>query len=63
MNITEIKKGLKNVNYMASNDIIFAAAGTINEQIPLLIEGAPGAGKTALAKAVSEMLGYKLIRV
>ena len=63
MNINEIKQGLKNVNYMASNDIIFAAAGTINEQIPLLIEGAPGAGKTALAKAVADMLCCKLIRV
>lgn len=48
---------------MATNDIVFAAAGAINEQIPLLIEGAPGAGKTALAKATADILGAKLIRV
>lgn len=63
MRITEIKQGLQNNNYMATNDIVFAAAGAINEQIPLLIEGAPGAGKTALAKATADMLGAKLIRV
>lgn len=63
MKITEIKQGLKTHNYMATNDIVFAAAGAINEQIPLLIEGAPGAGKTALAKATADMLGAKLIRV
>ena len=40
MKITEIKEGLKEKNYMATNDIVFAAAGAINEQMPLLIEGA-----------------------
>ena len=63
MKINEIQQGLKDINYIASKDIVFATAGAINEQIPLLIEGAPGAGKTALAKAVAEMLGCKLIRV
>lgn len=63
MKINEIQQGLKDINYIASKDIVFATAGAINEQIPLLIEGAPGAGKTALAKAVAELLGCKLIRV
>lgn len=63
MKINEIQQGLKDINYIASKDIVFATAGAINEQIPLLIEGAPGSGKTALAKAVAEMLGCKLIRV
>lgn len=63
MKINEIQQGLKDINYIASKDIVFATAWAINEQIPLLIEGAPGAGKTALAKAVAEMLGCKLIRV
>lgn len=63
MKINEVRQRLKDVNYMASNDIIFAVAGAINEQIPLLVEGAPGSGKTALAKAVADMLGCKLIRV
>ena len=63
MKINEIQQGLKDINYIASKDIVFATAGAINEQIPLLIEDAPGAGKTALAKAVAEMLGCKLIRV
>lgn len=63
MKINEIQQGLKDINYIASKDIVFATAGAINEQIPLFIEGAPGAGKTALAKAVAELLGCKLIRV
>ena len=63
LSIREIISKLNDVDYIASPDIAYAASGTINERIPLLIEGQPGQGKTQLAKAVAKMLGLELIRV
>lgn len=63
LSIREIISKLNDVDYIASHDIAYAASGTINERIPLLIEGQPGQGKTQLAKAVAKMLGLELIRV
>lgn len=31
MKINEIQQGLKDINYIASKDIVFATAGAINE--------------------------------
>ena len=63
MKINEIEQKLKDVNYIPTKEILYAVSGAVNENIPLLIEGAPGAGKTSLAKAVSEMLNIPLYRV
>ena len=59
----EIEEGLKNNEYIATKNIIYAVSGCINDNIPLLVEGAPGVGKTVLSKAIAKMLGLPLYRV
>ena len=63
MNIKEIQDALYDNGYIANREISIAAAGAINHSIPLLIEGAPGVGKTSLAKAISAITGFPLLRV
>lgn len=63
MNKEEIENGLKNGGYLATKEIVYAAAGCINDNIPLLIEGEAGVGKTVLAEEIAKMLGLPLYKV
>ncbi len=63
MTIQEIQTALSENGYIASREIAITVSGAVNHNIPLLIEGAPGVGKTSLAKAVSEALSLPLLRV
>ena len=62
MKISEITTGLEKAGYIPNMNISYATAGAI-EGMPLLIEGAPGVGKSSLATATAKMLGLPLIRV
>lgn len=63
MTAEELQAKLNDVDYVADMNIAYAAAATVNEKIPLLIEGEPGCGKTYLAQSVAKALGLELIRV
>ena len=63
VNIDDLKHKLNKVNYSTNNDIDNALAISINLEKPLLIEGAPGVGKSSLAKAVADALKLPFIRV
>ena len=63
MDTQEITEKLKEVKYISSQTISCAVGGTVNNRIPLLIEGDPGTGKTFLAKSVASMMDAELIRV
>lgn len=62
MKIDEIMSGLKNAGYYADTKTAFGVSAALNG-IPMIITGAPGAGKTSLAYAVSKMMGMPLERV
>lgn len=61
--IHDVAKGLASVGYIPTPKIAMAAHAAITHNRPLLLEGAPGTGKTQLAKSVADMLGCDLIRV
>lgn len=63
MKIKEIEAGLLEQNYIPNKNILYALLGCINQNIPLIIEGDPGVGKTTLAKAVAGMLNVPIYRV
>lgn len=62
LNFSDIHTGLRNAGYISALTIDVAVSGAI-ENTPLLVEGAPGVGKTCLAYAVAKMLDLPLIRV
>jgi MoxR-like ATPase len=56
-------EGLAGVGYIASRRIATALYMAINLQKPILVEGAPGVGKTELALSTAKLLGQPLIRM
>ena len=63
MTKTEIHELLKSVGYSSNDEIDYTLLTVMATERPLLIEGAPGVGKTSLAKAVADGLHIPLIRV
>ena len=63
MTIDETKEILKRAGYMADGNVATTVWAAMAAGKPLLVEGAPGVGKTALAKAVADGMGLPLIRM
>jgi MoxR-like ATPase len=59
----EVVRALASTGYLADEDLatVVVLAGAM--QRPLLLEGEPGTGKTALAEALAELAGAPLIRL
>jgi MoxR-like ATPase len=61
--ISEIKQKLEAAGYFANDNTAQAIRAALLLEKPLLIEGPPGVGKTAVAHALAKMFGEKLLRV
>ena len=61
--IDALVSALQGVGYFADRRLATAVFLALKLQRPLLLEGEPGVGKTALAKALSEVLARSLIRL
>src|SRR3954452_497064 len=58
-----IREALEGTGYLADDDLATVVYLSHGMQRPLLLEGAPGTGKTALAEALAELADVPLIRL
>ena len=61
--INNVKNALHDAGYEANNEITMAVWSSLVLSRPLLLEGAPGTGKTSLSKALADGLGLPYIRL
>ncbi len=58
-----LREALNAAQYIAGDDLSTAAYLALALGKPLLLEGAPGVGKTEAAKAISSVLGRRVVRL
>ncbi len=59
----DVARGLRETGYLADDGLATITYLALVMQRPLLLEGEPGTGKTALAEALAELVGAPLIRL
>ncbi len=59
----EVKDLLQRGGYIADESIATAVFLALRMEKPILIEGPPGVGKTGLAKTLSQVMGFPLVRL
>ncbi len=62
-NVSDLQRCLKETGYICGEETVLTVFLALQLQKPLLIEGAPGVGKTEMGKALSRALNMELIRL
>lgn len=63
LTINQLKESLEKEGYVAEKEIVTTIYLALKLQKPLLVEGAPGVGKTEIAKVLSRIMNTELIRL
>lgn len=63
VNIAELHKAFREVGYITDEDVIITVYLALRLEKPLLLEGAPGVGKTELAKVLAAVFNTELVRL
>ncbi|EEG77825.1 AAA family ATPase [Dethiobacter alkaliphilus] len=63
VSIADLRKAFEEVGYITDEQVIITVYLSLKLEKPLLIEGAPGVGKTELAKVLSQVFATDLIRL
>ncbi len=61
--LPELRKGFERVGYICDDSTALTVFLSLELKKPLLIEGAPGVGKTEMGKVLADILGTELIRL
>lgn len=61
--LTELKKSFEKAGYICDENTALTVFLALDLQKPLLIEGAPGVGKTEMGKVLAEIMNTDLIRL
>ena len=59
----QLGRSLRDAQYIASEGLATVTFLALSLGKPLLLEGAPGVGKTEAAKAIASILGRELVRL
>ena len=63
LSLTDLKNGFNQVGYICEESTALTVFLTLQLGKPLLIEGAPGVGKTEMGKVLADILNTELIRL
>lgn len=61
--ITELRLAMENQGYICEDELVITVYLALALQKPLLVEGAPGVGKTEIAKVLAAVFNTELIRL